>query len=297
MKTPVTVLGLGAMGTALARAFLAAGHPTTVWNRTPGRSPELDDLGATRATTLAGAVQAAPLVIACLLDYASVHTTLAPLDADTSLLQGKTLVNLTNGTPAQARSTGEWAQRHGAQYLDGGIMAVPAMIGGPAAFVLYSGAPDAFDRHQTTLAAIAKTTYVGSDPGLAALQDLALLSGMYGMFGGAAQALALVSSEKVSPTAFTADLLIPWLTAMLGSITGIANDLEYGAEPGAAGSNLTMQAAGFVNLLDASVAQGVDPALLAPMGELLDRAVAGGHGDEDLAVTVRLLQKANQQAN
>ncbi|MFE9591115.1 NAD(P)-binding domain-containing protein [Streptomyces sp. NPDC006294] len=36
-KAPVTLLGLGDMGTALARAWLAAGHPLTVWNRTRAR--------------------------------------------------------------------------------------------------------------------------------------------------------------------------------------------------------------------------------------------------------------------
>jgi 3-hydroxyisobutyrate dehydrogenase-like beta-hydroxyacid dehydrogenase len=288
MKTPVTVLGLGAMGTALAKAFLAAGHPTTVWNRTPGRSPELDDLGATRARTVADAIAAAPLVVVCLLDDASVREVLAPAAPE---LGRRTLANLTNGTPEQARRTADWAAQQGAEYLDGGIMAVPDLIGGPAGFILYSGSEAAFERHRADLAALAQPTFVGSDPGLAALQDLALLSAMYGMFGGAAHALALISSEKVSPTAFTAELLVPWLTAMLGSVSGIASDLEYGAEPGAAGSNLAMQAAGFGNLIDASHAQGVDPRLLVPMRELLDRAVAEGHGDEDLAVTVRLLAK------
>lgn len=38
---PVSVIGLGAMGRALAGAFLDAGHPTTVWNRSPGRAGEL----------------------------------------------------------------------------------------------------------------------------------------------------------------------------------------------------------------------------------------------------------------
>jgi hypothetical protein len=151
----------------------------------------------------------------------------------------------------------------------------------------------AFERHQAALAALARPQYVGSDPGLAALNDLALLTGMYGMIGGAAHALALVSSEKISPTAFTTDLLIPWLTAMLGTLPQIANDLEYGAAPGAAGSTLAMQAAGYHTLVDASVEPGVDPAMLTPMGELLKRAVAEGHGDEDLAVTVRLLRTAS----
>ena len=160
MKTPVTVLGLGAMGTALARAFLAAGHPTTVWNRTPGRSPELDTLGATRAATAAEAVAASPLVVVCLLVDATVRSTLDGLD-----LTGRTVANLTNGTPAQARDTATWAAAAGASYLDGGIMAVPAMIGGPAAFIFYSGSPVAFERHQADLAAMARPEYVGSDPG------------------------------------------------------------------------------------------------------------------------------------
>ena len=44
MTTPqsaVTVLGLGPMGRALAGAFLAAGVPTTVWNRTASRAGAL----------------------------------------------------------------------------------------------------------------------------------------------------------------------------------------------------------------------------------------------------------------
>jgi 3-hydroxyisobutyrate dehydrogenase-like beta-hydroxyacid dehydrogenase len=287
MKPPVTVLGLGAMGTALARAFATAGHPTTVWNRTPGRAPDLT--GVTRARTVADAVAASPLIVVCLLNDASVQEALGPAATE---LSGRTLVNLTNGTPAQARRAADWATQQGADYLDGGIMAVPAMIGGPHAFVLYSGSSAAFERHQDDLAAPARPQYVGSDPGLAALQDLALLTGMYGMFGGAAHALALTSSEKISPTEFTEQLLVPWLTAMLGTLPAIARDLEYGAEPGAAGSNLEMQSTGFVNLLDASRDQGVDPVLLAPMGDLLARAVREGHGDEDLAAVVRLLRTA-----
>lgn len=287
MKTSVTVLGLGAMGTALARALLAAGHPTTVWNRTPGRSPELDELGVQRTETAAEAVAASPLVIACLLDYSTVLSAL-----DGVSLTGKVLANLTNGSPGQARETADWAAALGAGYVDGGIMAVPAMIGGPDGFVLYSGSTEAFERHRDDLAALARPAYLGSDPGLAPLHDIALLSAMYGMFGGVTHALALVGTEKVSPTAFTADLLVPWLTAMLGYTQLIAKDLEDGPAKGGAGSNLAMQSAAYGNLVDTAVDQGIDPAMITPMRELLDRAVAVGDGDADLAALVRLLNKA-----
>jgi 3-hydroxyisobutyrate dehydrogenase-like beta-hydroxyacid dehydrogenase len=222
----------------------------------------------------------------CLLNYSSLH---AALDADADALAGKVLINLTNGTPAQARATADWAAQRRAEYLDGGIMAVPPMIGDPAAFVLYSGSPSAFEDHQGDLAKLGRATYVGADPGLAALQDLALLSGLYGMFSGAFQALALVGSEKIPATDFTTELLVPWLTAMLASLPRIAADLQYGAQPGPAGSNLAMQAAGFANLIEAASDQGVDASLLKPMQALLTRAVEAGHGDEDLAAVVPLL--------
>jgi 3-hydroxyisobutyrate dehydrogenase-like beta-hydroxyacid dehydrogenase len=57
-RSPVTVIGLGAMGRALAGAFVDRGHPTTVWNRTPGKGEELARRGADVAPTIIDAVQA-----------------------------------------------------------------------------------------------------------------------------------------------------------------------------------------------------------------------------------------------
>jgi 3-hydroxyisobutyrate dehydrogenase-like beta-hydroxyacid dehydrogenase len=281
MKSPVTVLGLGAMGTALARAFLAAGHPTTVWNRTPGRSPELDSAGVQRAATAAEAIAASPLTIVCLLVDSTVHATLDDVD-----LSGRTIVNLTNTTPEQSRATAERLTSAGASYLDGGIMAVPPMIGTPSAFIFYSGPSDVFDQHRAVLEVPARPAYVGTDPGLAALHDIALLSAMYGMFGGAQHALALIGSAGVQAEPFTNQFLVPWLNAMLSGLPRMAGPA------GTADSNLSMQAAAYENLITTAQRQAVDPMLLTPMGELLRRAVDAGHGDDGLSALVGLLRTA-----
>ncbi|MFF7281099.1 NAD(P)-dependent oxidoreductase [Streptomyces griseorubiginosus] len=286
-KTSLTLLGLGTMGTALARGWLAAGHPVTVWNRTPARATALAGEGASVVDSAAEAVAANSLVLVCLLDDASVGEVLAGTD-----LAGRDLVNLTTGTPAQARSRAEWARERGARYLDGGIMAVPPMIGTPEAggFVFYSGARDVFERHQQILGVPAGTVYVGEDAGHAALYDVALLSAMYGMFAGAAHAFALLRKEDIDPASF-APLLADWLVAMTPSVHQTADQLRSGDHTTGVGSRLAMQVAGIPTFTGTAEEQGVSPELLSPYFELMRRRLAEGGGEEGLTGVVDLLMR------
>ncbi|MCX4788964.1 MULTISPECIES: NAD(P)-dependent oxidoreductase [unclassified Streptomyces] len=284
-KSPLTLLGLGAMGTALARAWLAAGHPLTVWNRGPGRAEPLAAEGATVAGTVAEAVAASGLVVVCLLDDSSVDETLTGID-----LAGKDLVDLTTSTPAQARARAALARERGARFLDGGIMAVPPMIGAPGsgAYVFYSGSRALFDAHRAVLAVPAGTSYVGEDAGFAALHDVALLSAMYGMFAGVAHAFALIRKENIEPTAF-APLLADWLLAMTPSVHAAAAQLTEGDYTQGVVSNLAMQVAGSATLLRTAEEQGVSNELLTPYLALLERLLADGRGNESTTGAVDLL--------
>ncbi|MFI6490496.1 NAD(P)-dependent oxidoreductase [Streptomyces sp. NPDC050564] len=284
-KPPVGVLGLGLMGTALAAALLKAGHPTTVWNRTPSKTGPLTAQGATPAGTHAEAVTAGPLTLVCLTTYDDVTELLHP---HTTVLTGRTLVNVTNGTPVQARKLASWAQEHGIAYVDGGIMAVPQMIATPAAYVLYSGDERAYETHRATLAALGGTRWTGTDPGLAALYDLSLLTGTYGMVAGVAQAFALIRSEGI-PARELAPLLQDWLTAMAnGLVPGTANAVDTGRHLTDV-SSLAVSQAAFPGLLHTFADQGVRTELFEPMRELLDRAVAEGYADDGLSRLVELL--------
>ncbi|MEU6272992.1 NAD(P)-binding domain-containing protein [Streptomyces populi] len=284
-RTPLSLLGLGAMGTALARAWLAAGHPVTVWNRTPARAEALAAEGARIADTAARAVAANTLVVACLLDDRSVGEVLAGTD-----LTGRDLVDLTTTTPAEARDRAAWARRRGARYLDGGIMAVPPMIGVPESggHVLYSGSPELFDRHRPTLGVPAGTTFVGADPGFAALHDVALLSAMYGMFAGVTHAFALIREEDIDPVAF-APLLADWLSAMAPSVHDTADRLRSGDHTKEVASTLAMQVAGTPTFLRTAEQQGVSVELLSPYFELMRRRLDEGGGTEGLTGLVDLL--------
>ncbi len=290
--TPLTLLGLGAMGKALARAWMAAGHPLTVWNRSAARAAALASDGARVAESAAAAVAANSLVVVCLLDDESVGEVLAEVD-----LTGKDVVNLTTSTPALARARAAWARERGARYLDGGIMAVPPMIGVPEAggYAFYSGSPELFEEHGAALAVPAGTTYVGEDAGFAALYDVALLSAMYGMFAGAAHAFALIRSEDIDP-ATLAPLLADWLGAMAPAVHRTAEQLNSGDYTTGVVSNLGMQAGGVPAFLDTAEQQGVSPELIAPYFALMRRRLAEGSPEEDLTGVVDLLVRPRPAA-
>lgn len=284
---PLTLLGLGAMGTALARTWLAAGHPLTVWNRTPARAEALAADGALTTPTAAEAVAANELVVLCLLDDASVEEALTGID-----LTGKDLVNLTTGTPAQARARAAWAEKRGARFLDGGIMAIPPMIGVPESggYVFYSGSPAAFAAHRETLTVPTGARFVGEDPGFAALQDVALLSAMTGMFAGISHAFALVRKEDIDLSQF-APLLVEWLGAMAPAAHTMADELTSGDYTTGVVSNLAMMVAGNATMLRTADEQNVSSELLLPYTDLMERRLNDGYGDEGGTGVIELLHR------
>ena len=283
----ISIIGLGAMGTALAEAFLRQGRRITVWNRSAGKADGQVARGAARAASAAEAIGASPVTVVCLLDYGTVEEALAD---SSEALRGRVLVNLTNGTPNQARDMARRIAERGARYLDGGIMAVPPMIGQPHAMLLYSGDADAFAAHEGALRALGTSRYLGADAGLASLHDLALLGAMYGMMAGYFYATALVGSERVEAATFTSELAVPWINAMAAALPGLARQIDAKDYTIDVVSNIGMQAASLANIMQAGREQGVDPALLAPLQRLVDRRVADGHGAEDISGVIEFLR-------
>ena len=67
----VTVIGLGNMGSALARVLQENKRTVTVWNRSADKAAPLVDMGAVLAPSAAAAIAASPLIIVCVTNYAA----------------------------------------------------------------------------------------------------------------------------------------------------------------------------------------------------------------------------------
>lgn len=268
----VSVIGLGEMGRALADALITAGYRTTVWNRSAAKADDLAARGAVRATTVEEAVLASPLSIVCLLDYEVVDAILRPA---AGALHGRTLVNLTNGTPDQARQTEAWAEDHGTAYLDGGIMAIPSTVATSRAFVLYSGQRAHFEAHKETLEVLGAAKYLGADAGIAALYDLALLSAMNVMFDGFFHSVAMATSHKEGNAVGFTELLVPWLSSMAQVMPAFAADVDSDAEPVLA-QGLDVVLASVRNMAQASRDAGVRADYFEQSAATLENLLAEG---------------------
>ncbi|RFS87231.1 NAD(P)-dependent oxidoreductase [Actinomadura spongiicola] len=291
-KAPVTVVGLGAMGAAMAATFLENGHPTTLWNRTASRAEPLVAKGATLAATPAAALAASELVILSQTDYQAMYDS---LDQAADALKGRVVVNLSSGSPDELRRADEWASRHGAELLTGGVMVPPAGIGKPGSYVFYSGREETLHRHRETLGELGETTFVGSDPGLSMLYYQAQLYLFWStliayMHGVALVGTAGVSAERLRPFAATmlADLAADGTMGFLKVMTEM---IDAGVVRGA-DHNLRMQAVGADHIVEAAQEAGIDAAGPRALRDLMWRAVDAGHGADGLASVIEVIRRS-----
>ena len=210
--TSVAVLGLGPMGAALARALLDAGHPTTVWNRSPERAAPLAADGASVAADPAAAVRNAELVMVCLRDHPAAREVLGTVPPDA--FDGRTVVHLSSSTPLVARETATWAADRGIAYLSGAILVPTPLVGDPSALFLYAG-----DRRCSTGTAEVlrvlggKPDHLGTDHGLASLYDVAMLELFFAGMTAFLHAAAMVTAQGVDAKTF-----LPYAHDVLGTL-------------------------------------------------------------------------------
>ncbi|MEU1479994.1 NAD(P)-binding domain-containing protein [Streptomyces sp. NPDC005760] len=276
----VTVIGLGPMGRAMTRTLLTAGHPVTVWNRTPGRAEGVVTGGAMLASTPGEAVEASDLVILSLTDYQAMY---GILGSSTASLAGRTLVNLSSDTPDRTREAAAWAADHGADFLTGGVMVPAPMVGTEAAYVYYSGREQVMENHRAALAPLGTPKYLGGDPGLAQMMYQAQLTVFLTTLSALMHATAMLGTAGLKASEALPELLST--TDSIGDMLRAGEEnpgtaLDAGQHPGDL-STVTMMGATSDHIVETSTSLGLDLALPLAVQAHYRRAIENGHGSDN----------------
>lgn len=223
----IAVLGTGAIGSAVARAMLHAGHDVTVWNRTASRTGPLERAGARVAATPATALAGSRLALLALSDYTAVREVVASLPPGQD---GRSVLVLGPASAEEAVEAAEELARLRASYLCGGLQAGPDDIGTDAARIILSGARAAFERDRTVIDALGSVTFVGERPDAAARWDLALYGLWYDAQLGLLRAFDAVRSAGADLDLF-ARQAADQVSFVAASAAATAAELESGTYP------------------------------------------------------------------
>jgi 3-hydroxyisobutyrate dehydrogenase-like beta-hydroxyacid dehydrogenase len=279
----LSLIGLGAMGSALAHAFLGAGHQLTVWNRSPQKMEPIVQAGARGADSLSEAIEASPIIVVCIDNYAA-SKSLLERDGPVSALSGRTLIQLSTGTPAEAREAEAWFGEIGVAYLDGAIMPYPSGIGGKEAQILFAGPEDAYLRCRPFLECLGgDLRYLGANVAAAAVVDMALLTRDLSLYLGVVHGICLCESENVE---------IDTYSSMFAD-THPAKDLietirtDAFDEPGA---TIDVWLAAIEKIQAQAHGAGISSEVPDFIASFFKRATVMGFGDEDTAAIVKVLR-------
>lgn len=273
------------MGGALARALLDAGRRVTVWNRTEHKVLPFAARGAQVAPSAVVAAMSSPITIICMSSYEAATDALAAA----SDLRGRTLVQLSSGTPGDARDTARWAADRGADYLDGAILAWPRQIGGPDAALIVSGPTQVYDRAASTLRALSGSiTHFGEPIAGSSALAAATLAYLAGRWIGFIHGALICEAEGLDVEAFGAMLadLSPLLgedDRHMGAVVARDRFAEPESTLGTAGRDV-------IDLLRHAQSAAISTEFPAFAAGLFRRGIDAGYGAEEHVALIKLLR-------
>lgn len=284
----VTVMGLGAMGGAIARALLQKGFQVTVWNRSHAKAEPLVKEGAALAPNAASAIRASQVSIICVSDYKASYEMLDNEEVRAAL-PGRTLLQLSTGSPGQARELESWAHKHGADYLDGAIAASPVQMGQPEATIFTSGSASAYQQAEPFLHALAgNVPYYGEQVSAASSMDLAFLSYLFGSYLGFFHAARILESDGLRVDDFGS--MIAHIAPMIGQVLKYESDVIQTGAYTPPQSSLHMSMTTVELLLVQAREAGMNNEFPVFAHKLFQRAITAGYGEEEVAALIKIMR-------
>ena len=276
-------VGLGAMGTHMARNLFRAGLLRGVWNRSPPKARELAaELPTTAFDDLAGLAAHCDVVVVCVSADDDVRHVVAGLEP--GLRAGAIVIDCSTIGAATARELHARLAAAGVGFLDcpvsGGVegarLATLAMMAG--------GEEAVFDRAQPVLAALGRTiSYLGaSGAGQAAKATNQIMCA--GIIQAVAEAMAFAKAEGLPLTR-----LIDTLGKGAGSSWYFVNRAPFMAnESYPAGFRVRLHAKDLRICREMAAAHGASLPVVESTLEEYARLIEQGHGDEDISAVYRL---------
>lgn len=288
----VTVIGLGQMGSALAKLLLQNGYDVTVWNRTYAKTKELSALGANTTDSISAAVEASDTIVVCVFDYKASAMIFDQTEVK-KVVNGRTFIQFTTGSPQEAKDSEAWFQSLGAFYLDGAIQVAPEQMAKSDTMIFISGAKDIFQRSEALLKIFGgNVKYLGEQISAASSMDLASLSYLYGSLLGFFHAVRICEAEGF-PVGRFGDIIRENTANFIEFIAYEAKVIASG-DFAITQSPLSISVEATEKILKASYAYKINSEVPELFTKLFKQADEMGYGKEELAALIKIFRNSSE---
>jgi 3-hydroxyisobutyrate dehydrogenase-like beta-hydroxyacid dehydrogenase len=198
----VSVIGLGAMGSGIARTLIEGGFTVSVWNRSRAKVDDLVAVGAIGCNEPREALDANTLVIVCVSDYA-VWRHIIQEHSLASHFEDTCIIQLTTGTIDDVQTHASLIQDNGGRLVEGAVMCYPRNLGTDEAALLLSGAPNVVEECAPILSTLDENwKSLGEDINQPSVLSRSLMSGLTGALMGLVNGAAICRAGGVSLDVF-----------------------------------------------------------------------------------------------
>ena|SRR5438876_66077 len=284
----VGFLGLGTMGAAMAANIARAGFAVTAWNRSPGRAPELDDLGVDRALSPAEVARSADIVVVCVSDTPDVEAVLFDEGGLVGGARTGTLViDCSTISPSATREFGKRLAQQGVDLVDAPVSGGSEGAEKGTLTIFCGGEPAAIDRAQPVLAAMGKTiTHVGPSGAGQAVKAVnqVILAGTYlGVAEGVVLAIKAGLDVGQVVEALGGGAAQSWV---LANRSGRMRENAYPL-----GFKVALHRKDLGIALEMAREMGAELPVTELAAELETELIAAGHADEDMSALARIIRE------
>ncbi|HZZ38779.1 MAG TPA: NAD(P)-dependent oxidoreductase [Acidobacteriaceae bacterium] len=199
----IAFLGLGKMGSAIARHLLKSGESLTVWNRTRSHAEALAGEGAQVASTPAEAVQKAEIVFTMVMDDAALEEILYKGNLLETLPKGAVHVALSTLSVALSKKLEEEHDRRGQQYVAAPVFGRPHIAEAGKLWVAAGGAKEPVAKIRPLLETFSRgVTVVSEHPWSAHALKLGGNFLITAMIASLTEAIVYAEGMQIEPAVF-----------------------------------------------------------------------------------------------
>jgi 3-hydroxyisobutyrate dehydrogenase-like beta-hydroxyacid dehydrogenase len=277
----IAFLGLGKMGSAIARHLAAAGHDVTVWNRSHARAEALVASGARVAATVADAVAGAEVVVTMVFnDAAYEELFFGAAKLIDALKPGQTHILMATISVALCeRLAGEHARRE-VGFVAAPVFGRPSVAEAGKLWIVAAGQPETIEKIRPVFVPISRgVSVVGTEPAQAEAVKLGGNFLISAMIHGLSESFVYAERQGIDPKAFFEAIN----SALFQSpFYALYADVMLNP-PQTPGATIELGAKDLGLLLEAARAKGTRVSLAETMAEIFAEGKAMGMAEQDWA--------------